>query len=286
MTVEGDGRPSPDVKPGDLLVVLEGAVLADEGEIPDLHFTAPIPPLLLLDFAADCRARADAERKRLQGAMEWRDDGTWGIGPRLKSRVFDTITCAWMALEAFANFVLQKYTDDSFRYERVMPDGARKSYSAAKTEKDVSVMEKATKVLPAVFPAIGAVHADLAAQLDALRDVRRRTEHLKAADRYNADNLATGPMGILLVGRVCAPQIVCSLLRHFGERWTPARIAASSTRPCSLWPGCCCPSVAVSASSQPSVTPVSETPPVAGCRRSSSGIAAWLEGPLICSRRT
>ena len=115
VTVADDGQPAPFIKPGDLAVVLEGAMLADEGDNPDLHFTAPIPPLLLLDYAADCRARADKDRRRLERSFEWREDNTWGLGPKLGPRVFDTIaneiasiTFAWMALEAFANFAIQK----------------------------------------------------------------------------------------------------------------------------------------------------------------------------------
>lgn len=208
-------------------------MLADDEETPDLHFTAPIPPILLLDFAAECRRAADSGRTKLRGSMGWRSDNSWGFPPKFAPVVFDTIanelgaiTFSWMALEAFANFALSAVASKEFSYERLMKGGGTKSCSARKAEADIPVMEKVTAVLPQIFTAVGSLPEDLGAELDALRDLRRRTEHLKAADHYNTENLKAGPMGLALVGRVCAPQIVCRIVRHFGEAWMVPELAA------------------------------------------------------------
>lgn len=223
VTVEVDERPLPEIKPGDLLVALEGAVARDAKDgTPDLFFTAPIPGWLLLDFAADRRVQADRDRKKLTGAMRPEPDGTWKLAPKSDAVVFDTIanevaavTFSWMALEWFASFAVAKYTDSAFTYEHADENGGVTKYTRKTIDKRMPMAVKVTGLLPAVFPNAANLPKELVDDFDALRDLRRRTEHLTSGDRYHADNDKSGPMGLLLVGRTNAPRIVSRILEHF-----------------------------------------------------------------------
>jgi hypothetical protein len=226
-----DPSGDPAGRPGvDWAIALEAARLDPAASAPDLIFHAPVPTLLMLDYSADRAARAQVLRRRVMRGLRARPDGS-AREPRPEDEtiVLNTIAeeaaslvFAWMGLEAFANFTVAK-AGPEFRYPRPTKKGSLEEWDRVQIEDRLSVREKIAEVVPLVLgrPPLGDA---IVSRLDAMRELRRTLEHLRASDRYEAESLDEGTMGRLLRGAVPAPVIAVDVLQHFGEQWASVQL--------------------------------------------------------------
>jgi hypothetical protein len=205
---------------GDWIVGIEGVrVRASEQDRPDVMFRAPVPSLLMIDFAIDRALRSRALRRAALRGLRLRPDGYREPEVEHESRLLDAISeeaaavvFSVMAVEAFANGSLSLADADA----RYRPQAGGPEIGRSRIEHEVPLLEKVEFVLPGLIYQGPGVPAD--GVIDHLRrvtKVRNALIHPKRNDRYEDEEGRESTLGQLLHGDLVAPRVAADVLTHF-----------------------------------------------------------------------